>query len=204
VKRLVLAMVLALTLPSGLVAQREPGEGEGPRRPFYEDTGGPQARRAYGFGIVGYSGGQWQPSGVEVTLLWPLIRRTRTAVGGWVALGSFVQDQAVLIGRTQGFFAALGATVRQPLATLADIGSERNRASIRLEMAADLGWAADFDSPLPQGKWDARAALLAGVAFGSEDPMGQNFAVLFGPAVLMGRVSTTHGEFVLRFSAPIR
>jgi hypothetical protein len=93
--------------------------------------------------------------------------------------------------------------VRQPLLTLAELGSERNPALIRVETAADLGWSADFNSPLPQGKWDARAALLAGISFGSEDPMGQSVFIMFGPSALMGRVISTHGEFVLRFRMPV-
>jgi hypothetical protein len=197
-------LFLVLLVPSVLAAQREPGERGRPPEPFYEDTGGPAARRAYGFGVVGYTGGMWQPSGVEFAMLWRLGPSAQTSAGAWVMLGSFTQDQAVYFGRSQGFFAALGLTARQPLLTLAEVGSERNPSYIRLEVAADLGWSADFDSPLAQGPWDGRAALLGGFSFGSGSPMGQTIYIMYGPAALMGRTTTTHGQFALRFRMPIR
>lgn len=193
---------LLLLVPSVLAAQGEPSGR--PPRPFFEDTAGPPARRAYTLGVVGYSGGTWQPSGVEFAALWRLGRTSRVSAGGTVALGSFVQDQAVLFGRSRGFFAALGVTLRDALLDLIDVGSERSPAEIRLEVAADLGWSADFNSPLPQGKWDFRAALLPGITFGSEDALGNSIGIFYGPAALVGRATTTtHGEFVLRFRMPL-
>jgi hypothetical protein len=193
---------LLLFVPSVLTAQGEPA-GRRPQ-PFYEDTAGPPPRRAYSIGILGYTGGTWQPSGIELAALWRLGRGSPLSAGPTLALGSFVQDQAVLLGRSRGFFAALGLTARGALLNLIAVGSERSPAEIKLEVAADLGWSADIDSPLPQGKWDARAALLPGITFGSEDALGSSIGVFYGPSVLIGRsTTTTHGEFVLRFRMPI-
>ena len=192
---------LLLCVPSVLAAQREPGRRP---EPFYSDTAGPPARRAYTIGVLGYTGGTWQPSGVEIAALWRLGRESPLSAGPTLALGSFVQDQAVLLGRSRGFFAALGVTARDALLDLIAVGSERSPAEIRLEVAADLAWSVDFNSPLPQGKWDVRAALLPGITFGSEDALGNSIGVFYGPSALIGRsTTTTHGEFVLRFRMPI-
>ena len=194
---------LLLLVPSVLAAQPEPGGGKRPGT-FFEDTAGPPARRAYALGVLGYTGGTWQPSGIEFAALWRVGRTSGLSAGPTVALGSFVQDQAVLLGRSRGFFAAFGLTARDALLDLIAVGSERSPAEIRLEVTADVAWSADFDSPLPQGKWDLRAALLPGITFGSEDALGNSIGVFYGPAALVGRSSTTtHGEFVLRFRMPI-
>jgi hypothetical protein len=187
-------------LPTAALAQREPGRRP---EPFYEDTGGPGARRAYSLGIIGYTGGMWQPSGIELSMLWRLVDRTQTSIGASLALGSFTQDNAVYFGRSQGFFTAVGLSVRQPLVTLAEMGSERNPAYVRVETSLDAGWSADFNSPLSQGPSDFRVALLGGISFGSATALGQSLFIMFGPAALMGRVTTTHGEFVLRFRMPV-
>jgi hypothetical protein len=197
-------LFLLLLTPSVLVAQKEPGEG--PRRQpglFDQDTTLPAATRAYSIGILGYTGGTWQPSGLEVSLLWRLSQHAGTSAGATLSLGSFVQDQAVLFGRSQGFFVTLGATIRQPILDIASVGSERNPASLKLEASADLAGAADIHTPLPQGPWGARAAALLGLAFGSADPLGQSVGIFFGPAVLLGRTTSTHGEIAFRLRMPL-
>jgi hypothetical protein len=201
VKRL---LVLLLFVPSVLAAQKE-GEGSR-RRPgmFDQDTTLPAARRAYSIGILGFTGGTWQPSGVEVALLWRLGERGSTSAGATLSLGSFVQDQAVVFGQSQGFFVTLGATLRQPIVDLLSIGSERNPGWLKLEASLDLAGAADIHSPLPQGPWGARAAALFGFAFGSQDPLGQSVGLFFGPAALLGRTTTTHGELAFRLRMPLR
>jgi hypothetical protein len=177
-------LLVSLFVPSLLLAQREPG-GKGPRREgLFGDSAGPPAKRAYSIGVIGYTGGQWQPSGIEFSLLWKLGQRSQTVAGAWVSLGSFTQNNAVYLGTTRGFYTALGVTLRQPLLTLVEIGSERSPGYVRIEANADFGWSADFNSPLPQGKSDGRAALLGGIAFGSADPLGQSFSLLFGSAAL--------------------
>ncbi len=195
-------LFLLLFAPSALVAQ-QPGEGPH-RRPglFEQDTTLPAASRAYSLGIVSYTGGTWQPSGVELALLWRL-GQSSTAAGATLALGSFVQGQAVLLGQSQGFFITLGATLRQPIVDIASVGSERNPASVRLEASLDAAGTADIHSPLPQGPWGARASAMLGLAFGSADALGQSVGLFFGPAVLLGRRTTTHGEVAFRMRMPL-
>ncbi len=198
-KRLLLVSI-ALLAPSLLLAQRGPG-----RRPppFAEDTTeGPGASHGFSVGIIGYTGGLWQPSGVEFSMLWRLGQHAVTSAGASLSVGSFTQDQAVYFGRSQGFFASLGVTLRQPIVTLAEVGSERAPSFIKFETALDAAGSWDINSPMPQGKTDARVALLAGVSFGSGTALGQSVFLMFGPAALIGRETTTHGEFVLRFRMP--
>lgn len=198
-------LFLLLFAPTVLAAQKDPGEG--PRRHaglFDQDTTLPAAKRAYSIGILGYTGGTWQPSGLEVAILWRLGEHAPTSMGATLSLGSFVQDQAVLLSQSQGFFVALGATIRQPVVEIASVGSERNPGSVRLEASADLAGSADIHSPLPQGAWSARAAVLLGFTFGGADPLGQSVGIYFGPAALLGRTTSIHGEFVLRFRVPMR
>ena len=183
-------LFLLLFMPSALAAQKD------------QDTLLPQAKRAYSIGILGYTGGTWQPSGLEIAMLWRLGQHVPTTMGATLSLGSFVQDQAVLLSQSQGFFVALGTTIRQPIVEIASVGSERNPGSVRLEASADLAGSADIHSPLPQGAWSARAAVLLGFTFGGTDPLGQSIGVYFGPAALLGRTTSTHGEFVLRFRMP--
>ena len=193
-------LLLTLFVPSALLAQGGPYHRPGP---LDEDTaGGPGPRRGYSIGMVGYTGGEWQPSGVEFALLWRLGQHAQTAAGPWITLGSFTQSNAIYFGQSRGFFAALGLTVRQPIATLLEMGSERTPTFVRIEAALDAGGARDFNSPLAQGAWDFRASLLAGVSLGSRSALGQSFSLMYGPALLMGHVNTTHGMFVLRVRLP--
>lgn len=198
---------LLLFVPAALLAQKDQPTGRGPgRRPARarEDTAPPPpARRAWGLGVVGYTGGTWQPSGVELAMLWRLNPHTATSAGVTIALGSFVQEQAVLFGQTRGFFASLGATVRQPLAELASVGSGRYPSALKLEAALDVSGSANVDSPLPQGKWDGRAGLLLGFSFGSGDALGQSVAFYAGPAVFVGQSTTVHPEFAFRLRMPV-
>jgi hypothetical protein len=201
VKRL---LFLLLFVPSVLAAQKDD---PGPRRRpgmFDQDTTLPPATRAYSIGILGYSGGTWQPSGVEVALLWRLGQHATTSAGATLSLGSFVQSQAVLFGKSQGFFVTLGATLRQPILNLLSVGSERTPGFLKLEGSLDVAGAADINTPLPQGPWGARAAALLGITFGSADPLGQSVGIFFGPAALMGRTTTTHGEIAFRLRMSLR
>lgn len=198
---------LLLFVPAALLAQKDvpagPGEGRRPE-PFHEDTTPPPpAVRAWGLGVVGYTGGTWQPSGVELAMLWRLGAHATTSAGVTLALGSFVQEQAVLFGSTRGFFASLGATIRQPLLDLATVGSDRYPSALKLEAALDLAGSANVDSPLPQGKWDGRGGLLLGFSFGSADPLGQSVAFYAGPAVFVGQTTSVHPEFAFRLRMPV-
>ena len=186
-------------IPAALLAQRGPYQRQGP---LDADTAGPGPRRAYSIGMVGYTGGQWQPSGLELGMLWRLGEHAQTAAGPWIALGSFTQANAIYFGQSKGFFVALGLTLRQPIATLLEMGSERTPTYVRVETSLDAGWSRDFNSPLNQGLWDFRASLLGGISLGSRSALGQSFSLMYGPAVLMGRATTTHGQFVLRVRLP--
>lgn len=201
-------LLLLLFMPSMALAQKDSGgpPDQGPRRRpgyFDQDSLAPPARRAYGIGILAYTGGTWQPSGFELAVLWRLSEHGSTAVGATLSLGSFVQDQAVLFGQSQGFFVTLGATLRQPLVDIASVGSERYPASLKLEASADLVGAADMHTPLPQGPWGARADVLLGIAFGGSDPLSQSVGLFFGPAVLLGKTATTHGMIAFRLRFPL-
>ncbi len=202
-------LLLMLLVPSVALAQKDqpvgPGEGRRPGgRRIEDDTMPlPQARRAWSLGVVGYTGGTWQPSGLELAMLWRVNPHTATTAGVTLGLGTFIQDQAVLFGQTRGFFAALGATIRQPLVELASVGSDRYPSSLRLEAALDVAGSADVDSPLPQGKWDGRGGLLLGFTFGSADPLGQSVAFYAGPAVFVGQSTSVHPEFAFRLRMPV-
>ena len=202
-------LLLLLFVPSVAVAQKDSGgpPEQGPhRRPGYfeQDTLAPPARRAYTIGILSYTGGTWQPSGVEGGVLWRLGEHASTSVGVTLALGSFVQSQAVLFGQSQGFFVTLGGTIRQPIVNIADVGSERNPATLKLEASAEVAGTSDIHTPLPQGPWGGRAAALFGLAFGGSDPLGQSVGLYFGPAALLGRTTTVHGEIVFRLQMAVR
>ncbi len=195
-------LALALFAPSLLLAQ-EPGGARARPEVVDQDTGGPAPRRAYAIGIVGYGGGPWVPNGVELAALWGLGERGRTSVGATLSLGTFAQSQAILFGTTSGFYAALGATARQALVDLVDMGTERRPGVLRLEVAAEAALSADLATPLPQGRWDLRLGLLPGLAYGSETGLGQSVGVFFGPAVFIGKVATTHTELAIRFRMPV-
>jgi len=200
-KRLLLVLMLT---PSLLVAQKEPGAGPPSRHPgaFAEDTTLPSAARAYSLGIISYTGGSWVPTGIEAAALWRLWSGAPTAMGVSLALGSFVENEA-LFGRSHGFFVTLGTSLRQPIVTLAAVGSERNPSEIKLEASLDAAGTADIDSPLPQGPWGARASAMLGISFGSADALGQSVGLFFGPAVLLGRTTTTHGVIAFRMRMPV-
>jgi hypothetical protein len=202
-------LLLLLVVPSVALAQKDSGgpPDRGPRRRpgyFDQDSLAPPARRAYSIGILAYTGGTWQPSGFELAVLWRLSPRASTAVGAALSAGSFVQDQAVLFGKSQGFFVTLGGTLRQPLLDIADVGSERNPATLRIEASLDVAGTADIHTPLPQGPWGGRAAALFGLAFGGTEALSQSVGLFYGPAVLFGRATAAHGELALRFKMPVR
>jgi hypothetical protein len=198
--------LLLLFVPSVALAQKDQPTGpEGRRgaRVAEDTTPLPPAQRAWSLGVVGYTGGTWQPSGLELAMLWRLGAHSSTSAGVTLALGSFVQEQAVLFGQTRGFFASLGATVRRPLLDLATVGSDRNPSALKLEAALDVAGSANVDSPLPYQRWDGRAGLLLGFSFGSADPLGQSVAFYAGPAVILGQPTSVHPEFAFRMRMPV-
>jgi hypothetical protein len=129
--------------------------------------------------------------------------RPGAAVGLLLRLGSFVQDQAVLVGGTQGFFAALFGVYRRPLADLAEVGTVRNPSYVRLVAVAELGGSLNFNSPLPQGGAHGEAALLLGLSLGGPGRIDDSFALLVGPAWFAGDRTTTHAQVSLRYQSSL-
>jgi hypothetical protein len=202
-RRLALLAALVL-LPAALAAQIEPG-GQRPRRGFDEepqDTLPSNATRGYQFGVTSYTGG-WVPSALELGILF----RTRgvpfSTVGLGLRLGSFIQNNAVLFGRTNGFFVGVLGSARLPLASLWMVGSERNPTFVRFEAVLDASASWNIDNPMGQGSTSLLAAPLVGFSIGGRGPMDQTFFLLAGPAWFGPRNSAWHTQVSLRFSAPI-
>ena len=195
-------LVLAMFIPATLLAQRGPYGRGGPLDESLGDTVGPG--RAWTIGVLSYTGGDWVPTGVDFGMLWRVSEHTGTAAGAWIALGSFTQSSAIYFGQSRGFFTGLGLTLRQPIATLFEMGSERSPSYVRIETSLDAGGSRDFNSPLPQGPWAFRGSFLIGLSLGSRTALGQSFSLMYGPSVFAGRTSTSHGLFVLRVRLPAR
>lgn len=157
----------------------------------------------YTFGVTGFTGGDWQPSGVEIGLIRAVGRAPGQSVALMLRVGSFVQDQAVLVGGSTGFFTSVVGAFRRPIATLATVGSERNPAYVRLVCVAELGVSKDFNSPLPQGALRSTAAALFGFSFGSPGRIDESFAILAGPALFVGDASSSHAQVTMRFQSPL-
>ena len=176
-----------LLIAPALLAAQEP-----------RDSVMPPARRGLVAGVTGFTGGTWQPSGLEIGVLRSL--GTARYVSAMVRLGSFVQDQAVLIGGSQGFFVTALLGVRRPVANLAMVGTDRDPSWVRLVAAPELGVSAGIDSPLPEGGYWGTGALLFGLSFGGDQRIDENFAILAGPAVFAGKAGANlHVQVSLRY-----
>lgn len=196
--------LFALLAPAVLAAQQPaapstPGaSGQSAERPAQAAAG-----HVYSIGITGFTGGAWQPSGLDIGVVRAWGGTPGQTMALILRLGSFVQDQAVVVGGSQGFFAALLGEARRPLASLATVGSERNPASVRLLGAVEVGASANANSPLPQGDWHVSGALLVGFSYGRPGRLDETFAVLAGPAYFLGRAATYHSQVTLRFQASL-
>lgn len=190
-------LVLLLLLPAALAAQVVPDSGI-PVPP-------PRSERGWAVGVTGFTGGDYQPSGLEVGLVRSLGRGRAQNVYGLIRLGSFVQDQSVLIGHTTGFFLSALFGVRTSLATLAEIGAEGEPSQyVRVVGLLEAGPEFNVHSPLPQGRWMALVAPLVGIAFGGgEGRVDQNFAFLLGPSWWIGTTTTGHLQVTLRYQMPL-
>jgi hypothetical protein len=155
-------------------------------------------------GATAFAGGTWQPSGIELGLTRRSGRGGGESLGLMLRLGSFVQDQAVIVGTTTGFFLWGLGTWRRDLADLLRIGSELNPTFLRLVGSVEAGGAGNFNSPLPQGGAMASLAGLLGFSYGLEDEEGGSFTILAGPAVFAGRRTTVHTQVTLRFHSRLR
>ena len=173
--------VLALLIPSALAAQQ----------------------RGFTVGVTGFTGGDWQPSGVEIGLLRAVGGTPGQSLGAMLCVGGFVQDQAVLVGGSTGFFMSVVGTFRRPLVTLASVGQETNLSYARLVGVLELGVSKDFNSPLPQGNVRGTGAALLGLSFGGDGRLDESFAILAGPAWFVGDATNTHAQVTMRFQSAL-
>lgn len=196
-------LTVLLLLPATLLAQVGPG-GRRPDRGFDEepqDTLPSTATKGYQFGVTSYTGA-WVPSALEAGLTF----RTKgpfSTIGVGLRLGSFIQNNAVLFGRTQGFFIGLLGTARLPVTDLLMMGSERNPTFVRLEGVLDASATWNISNPMPQGGFGVLAAPLLGISIGGRGPMDQNFLVAAGPAWFSPKASEWHVQVSLRFASPL-
>ena len=198
-------LTLLVLVPATLVAQRGPAGGR-PGRGFDDepqDTLPSTATRGYQFGVTTFAGGIWQPSGVEAQLLFRTDRMPFSSVGVGLRLGSFIQNQAVLIGGTRGFFAAAVANVRLRVATLWMVGSERNPTFVKLELVPEVVASLNASNPMGQGSTALIGSALLGFTIGGRGPMDQTFLLLAGPAWFGPKAAEVHAQVSMRFTAPI-
>lgn len=153
-------------------------------------------------GVTGFTGGDWQPSGVDIGLIRGLGRGEGSSVSLGIRAGSFVQDDGVVYGRTTGFYAGAIVGLRTPLATIADVGTGPNPSAIRLVAVAEGGGLVTYNSPMPQGGAMGSVAALLGISF-SNGPgrIDRGFALLAGPAWFFGKTTTGHVQVSLRYQS---
>jgi len=188
-----------LVLPRALAAQQGP---RGRPTPPWEDSLPVDSDRGTALGVTTYSGGDWQPSGVDGQMTWRTRGLPVASVGLGVRLGSFVQNQAVWIGGSQGFFAAAVGSARRPLANLVAVGSESYPSYLRAELILEGAAAVNFNSPLPQGGANGILAAMLGFSFGGRYPMDQSFVVALGPAWFVGKTSDWRMQVSFRMQMP--
>ncbi len=193
-----------LLLPAVAAAQIGP-VGRPPRRGVDEeprDTMPSTATHGYQFGVTAYTGA-WVPSALEGAINF----RTRgipfSSVGLGLRIGSFIQNNAVLFGRTQGFFVGALGMARLPIANLWLVGDERNATPVRFAGVLDASANWNIDNPMGQGGFAVIAAPLVGISIGGRGPMDQTFFVLAGPAWFGPTASSWRAQVSLRFSGPL-
>ncbi len=202
--RRVALLVTLVLLPSALAAQLGPG-GRPPRRGFEDqepDTTPTTATHGFQFGVTSYTGG-WVPSALEAGINF----RTRgipfQTLGLGVRIGSFIQNDAVLFGRTQGFFIGALGQARIPVANVFLVGDERNPTYVRLEGVLDGSVTWNIDNPMAQGAFGLTAGPLLGFSIGGRGPMDQTFFLLAGPVWFGPKASEWHAQVSLRFASPL-
>jgi hypothetical protein len=191
--------------PAALEAQAGPGDRRPPSR-FDEarDSVPVNARSAWVFGVTTFTRGDYQPSGVEATLAFRTSGLPFKAVAVGLRLGSFIQNQAVLIGRTKGYFAAGVANVRRPLVTLATVGSGDNPTFIKLELILEGVASLAANSPMPQGNLSGILAPLLAISIGNNGVLDQGQSLVIGPAWFVGKTAEWHPQVSFRFQLPRR
>ena len=202
--RRLLPLALLLATHAALHAQEGPGARRGRWQEQLPDTPVVNAKSAWIGGVTTYSRGDFQPSGIEFQygLRTPGLPVSAVSVG--LRAGSFVQNQAVLIGRTQGVFLGIVGTLRRPITTILAIGDENSLSYVKLEFLLEGTAALNANNPMPQGGRSAVAAALLAITFGGRGVLDQGLSVLAGPAYFMGDVGTWHTQVGLRFQTPRR
>jgi len=198
-------LALLAVLPVTLEAQAGPGDRRPPSRfDEPEDSVPMNARRAYVFGVTTFTGGAYQPSGVDATLAFRTDGLPFKAAGIGLRLGSYIQNQAVLIGRSQGYFAAAVANLRRPLVTLATVGSEDYPTYLKLELILEGVASFATNSPMPQGNVSGILAPLLAISFGNRGILDQGLSLVLGPAWFVGKTADWHPQLSFRFQMPRR
>lgn len=201
--RRVALLVTLVLLPTALAAQMGPGGR--PRRGFEDeqrDTMPSTATHGFQFGVTSYTGG-WVPSALEAGINFRTHGIPFSSVGLGLRIGSFIQNNAVLFGRTQGFFVGALGQARLPIATVFLVGDERNPTLVRLEGVLDGSVTWNIDNPMAQGAFGLTAVPLLGFSIGGRGPMDQTFFLLAGPAWFGPKASEWHAQVSLRFAAPL-
>lgn len=196
-------LVAMVVLPTALAAQMRPG-GRRPDRGADEqpeDTLPSNATHGFQFGVTSYTGG-WVPSTLEGVVNFRTRGMPFSTVGIGLHLGSFIQNNAVLLGRTQGFFIGALGTARLPLVDLWMVGSERNPTMVRIAAVLDASATWNINNPMAQGGFGLIAAPLLGISIGGRGPMDQSFIVTAGPAWFGPKASEWHAQVSLRFATP--
>jgi hypothetical protein len=198
-------LALLVALPVTLEAQAGPGDRRPPSRfGEAEDSVPVNASSAWVFGVTTFTGGAYQPSGVDGALAFRTSGLPFKAVGIGLRAGSFIQNQAVLIGRSQGYYAAVVANVRRPLVTLATVGSEDYPTYLKLELILEGVASLAANSPMPQGAVSGILAPLLAVTFGNRGVLDQGLSLVFGPAWFVGKTAEWHPQVSFRFQLPRR
>jgi hypothetical protein len=191
--------------PAALEAQAGPGDRRPPSRfGEAEDSVPVNARSAWVFGVTTFTRGNYQPSGVDAALAFRTQGMPFKAVGIGLRLGGFMQNQAVAIGRSQGYFAAVVANVRRPLVTLAKVGSEDHPTYLKLELILEGVASLAANSPMPQGAVSGIFAPLLAISIGNRGVLDQGQSLVIGPAWFVGKTAELHPQVSFRFQLPRR
>ena len=198
-------LALLVALPVTLEAQAGPGDRRPPSQfAEAEDSVPVNARSAWVFGVTTFTGGEYQPSGVDATLAFRTEGMPFKAAGIGLRLGSYIQNQAVLIGRSQGYFAAAVANLRRPLVTLATVGSEDYPTYLKLELILEGVASFATNSPMPQGNVSGSLAPLLAISLGNRGVLDQGLSLVIGPAWFVGKTAEWHPQVSFRFQMPRR
>lgn len=190
-RRLVLAIVLACAA-APLAAQEAAPEGAEPA----------PGRNGWAFGVVGMTGGPWNPTAFEVALVRGLgTARARNVMAG-LRFGGWTAETGIVTG-TRGWFLGLTTGLRHNLITLLEVGASESSIDYAL-LTGTLEVTANVDhrSPTPDNA-HLTAGYLFGLSYSDGATVDEAFAVQIGPVAYIG------GDYVdwrlqvgLRFQSP--